>query len=45
MAVKEIHARRIRAQPVFMAQQVMHFVGKDQLFKLDIALAQLALGK
>jgi hypothetical protein len=30
------------AQPVLVAQEVVHVVGKDQLFELEAALAKLS---
>src|SRR5581483_6348858 len=42
LAVEEVGGGVISAQPVFMAQEVMNVVGKDQLLELDVALAQAA---
>src|SRR4051812_11347152 len=42
LAVEEIGGGVISAQPVFMAQEVVNVIGKDQLLELDVALAQAA---
>src|ERR687884_1378615 len=40
--VEEIRRGVISAQPVGVAQEIVHLVGKDQLLELDVALAQPA---
>src|SRR6266404_981811 len=40
--IEEIRRRVISSQPVLMPQEVVYFVRKDQLFKLDAVFAELA---
>ena len=42
MPVEEVSGGVISAQPVFMAQEVVHFIRKDQLLELHSTLSQFA---